>query len=128
MPRDIKGQHIAEVAAMLCDLLVDIAAKHLRFIGEWTGAEGVLGIEGKSDVLHLIRSRKIPCRSLMAPMLTLHEVPTIIRVGCQRPLSEVGFYAGTAIKCRIGMAIVICKVEKTVDASIEGDGKMPQRL
>ena len=60
----------------------------------------------------------------MATMFTLHKVPTIISVCTQRPLSEVGFYVGTAVERRIGMAIVVSKVEETVDASIEGDGKM----
>ena len=109
---------------MLCYILVDIVAKHLRFVGERTGAEGVLGIEGKGDILQLIRGCEIPSGCLMSPMLTLHEVPAIIRVCSQRPSAKIGFYAGTTVECRIGMAIVIREVEETVDASIEGDGQM----
>ena len=46
MPRKIECQHIAEITTMLRYILVDIAAKHLRFVGERTGAEGLLGVEG----------------------------------------------------------------------------------
>ena len=123
MPRKIECQHIAEVTAVLRYILVDITAKHLRFVGERTGAEGMLGIERKGDILQLIRGCEIPCGCLMSPMLTLHEVPAIIRVCCQRPSAKIGFDAGTTVECRIGMAIVIREVEETVDASIEGDGQ-----
>ena len=109
---------------MLCYVLVDIAAKYLRFVGERTGAEGVLGIEGKGDILQLVRGCEIPCGCLLSPMFALHKVPTIIRVCSQRPSAKIGFYAGTTVEGRIGMAIVIREVIETVDATIEGDGKM----
>ena len=121
MPCKAECQHIAEVTTMLRYFLVDIAAKHFRFVGERTGAEGMLGVEGKGDILQLIRGCEIPCGCLMSPMLTLHEVPTIIRVCSQRPSAKIDFHAGTTVECCIGMAIVIREVEETVDASIEGD-------
>lgn len=46
IPRHVEGQHIAEVTTMLRHLLVDIAVKHLGFVGERMSAEGMLGIEG----------------------------------------------------------------------------------
>ena len=124
MPCNVECQHVAKVTTMLCYVLVDIAAKHLRFVGERTGAEGVLGIEGKGDILQLVRGCEIPCGCLMSPMFALHKVPTIIRVCSQRPSAKIGFYAGTTVEGRIGMAIVIREVIETVDATIEGDGKM----
>ena len=124
MPSNIERQHIAKVTTILWNFLVDITVKNLRFIGERTGAEGMLGVEGKGDILQLVRGCEIPCGCLMSPMLTLHEVPTIIRVCGQRPPAKIGFYAGTTVEGRIGMAIVIREVEETVDATIEGDGKM----
>ena len=103
---------------------MNIATEHLRFIGERTGAEGMLGVEGKCDVLHLIRGCEIPRCSLMTTMFPFHEIPSTISVSSQRPFSEISFDASTAIECRIGMAIVIRKVEKAIDATIKGDRKM----
>ena len=60
----------------------------------------------------------------MATMLTLHEIPPVIRVSSQRPSAEIGSKAGTAVECRISVAIVVGKVKETVDTSIEGNGEM----
>ena len=60
----------------------------------------------------------------MAAMFALHEVPPVIRVSSQCPSAEIGRKAGTAVECRISMAIVVGKVKEAVDASIEGNGEM----
>ena len=60
----------------------------------------------------------------MPTMFSLHEVPSVVGVGGQRPFPKIGFGAGTAIECRIGMAIGIGKVEKAVNATVEGERKM----
>ncbi len=60
----------------------------------------------------------------MSTMLSLHKVPTIISVCSQRPSPKIGFNIGATVECCIGMAIVVREIEETVDASIDGDGKM----
>ena len=123
MPGEVEGQHIAEVTAMLRHFFVDISVENLCLVVERTGIERMLGIEGKSDVLHLIGSREIPCGRLMPTMFALHEVPTVISISSQRPFSKISLDADTTVEGCVGMAIVICKVEEAVDAAIEGGRK-----
>ena len=52
MPREIECQHIAEVAAMLRHFFVDISVEYFCLMTERIRAEGMLGVEGKCDVLH----------------------------------------------------------------------------
>ena len=60
----------------------------------------------------------------MASMFAFHEVPPVIRVSSQCPSAEIGSKAGTAVECRISVAIVVGKVKEAVDTSIEGNGEM----
>ena len=67
MPHEIECQHIAEVTTMLRHFFVDISVEYFCLMTERIRAEGMLGVEGKRDVLlHLIRGCEIPCGSLMS--------------------------------------------------------------
>ena len=108
---------------MLRHLFMDIAVEYFRLVGARILTEGMLSVKGECEVFQAVGDSEVPCSRLMSTMLTLHKVPSTIRVGCQRPLAEIGFYATPAVEGCIGMAIVVGKIEEAVDAAIEGRGE-----
>ena len=83
------------------------------------GTEKMLCVERDGEPLHAIRCREIPRRSLMTPMFTLHEIPTVVGVSPECPPAEVGIHAGTSIERRVGVSVSVPVVEETIDASID---------
>ena len=81
----------------------------------------MLGIEGNGEgIVHTIVTGEVPGWSLMATMLTLHEVPAVIGVGPQRPAPQISLQRTTTIERGIGVGIVFAIVKETVDAAIDG--------
>lgn len=65
----------------------------------------------------------MPRRDVEPAVLALHEAPTVVGVGSERPAIEIGLHGTAAVEAREGVAVVLAEVEKAEDASVDGGGE-----
>ncbi len=100
-------------------LFVDVAAKNLSLVTHWMGTEEVICIERDGQLSQLVGSAEIPCGRLVAAVLALHEVPSVICIGRECPVSEISLETGSTVEGGIGVPVVGREVEESIDATVE---------
>ena len=96
---DLQCEHVAIVALVLRDILVDISVHDFGLVGEGRLTEGVLGKEGdREGTVDLIGRSEVPCRCLMSAMFALHEVPSVVGVCSEGPLVQIGLQRTSSVE------------------------------
>ena len=106
---------------VLRHLLLNITTHDFCFVDKWMLAEWVLNIQRYVEgLIHAVIAGEIPRWRLMSTVLTLHEVPSIVGVGSERPAPQIGLQRTATIERSIGVGIVLSVVEETIDTAIDG--------
>ena len=116
---EFEREHIAVVALMSGNFLLDVAAHDFRLFRERMLAEKMLREKRKGErLVRAIGCREIPRGRVKSAMFALHETPTVVGVGSERPPIEISLHGTAAVEAREGVAVVFAEVEKAVNAAV----------
>lgn len=121
---EFEREHIAVVALMSGNFLLDVAAHDFRLFRERMLAEKVLREKRKGErLVRTVGGREIPRGRVKSAMLALHKTPTVVGVGSERPPIEISLHGTAAVEAREGVAVVLAEVEKAVNAAVNRGGE-----